>query len=167
MIKAPTEYQRDLCCSGTWYCWVEGCCSACWLISFTFWIKPHAHFTLFVWILRNFSISLVHFWVLGLPLLLVQLQDQLQPPVLQEHPPFWEEQTFICNLFYLLHRKVLSNSEVISSEQVSLQILTKIISLGLTSSRKLTTRTGRGACGTHIIIIDNADAEISALTLCL
>ena len=53
------------------------------------------------------------------------------------------------------------------SERVSLQVLTKIISLGVTSSRKLTTRTGRGACGTHIIMIDDADAEISALTLCL
>ena len=81
--------------------------------------------------------------------------------------PFREEQTFICNLFYLLHRKVISNSEVISSERVSLQVLTKIISLGVTSSRKLTTRTGRGACGTHIIMMDDADAEISALTLCL
>ena len=53
------------------------------------------------------------------------------------------------------------------SERVSLQVLTKIISLGVTSSRKLTTRTGRGACGTHIIMMDDADAEISALTLCL
>ena len=71
--------------------------------------------------------------------------------------------------FYLqsILRKVLSNSEVISSEWVSLQVLTKIISLGMTSSRKLTTRTGRGACGTHIIMIDDANAEISALTLCL
>ena len=58
---------------------------------------------------------------------------------------------------------MLSDSELISSERLSLQVLTKIVSQGVTSSRKLTTRTGCGAGGTHIIMMDDAEAEISAL----
>ena len=62
--------------------------------------------------------------------------------------------------FYLQCILVLSDLELISSERLSLQVLTKIVSQGVTSSRKLTTRTGCGAGGTHIIMMDNAEQSV-------